>query len=182
MEAGRTSAPAHDGMSSGIELQGVIWRMRADLERLVAEAGPTRMELPNLVGDWTLKNIIAHLTAWRWWTVARMEAAVQGLAPVPTWTSDLDEEKEGDTDRINQQFYEANRDHPVADILRDSRATLDRLEVAILALPDADLFTPQHYPWLGDYPLAVIITSSAEHLREHNEEATAALLARDERR
>jgi hypothetical protein len=178
VEAEQQGVPAHDGMSSGVELQGVIWRMRAEFERLVAEAGPTRMELPGLVDEWSLKEIVAHLTAWRWWTVARMEAAVRGTAPVPPWTSDLDEEKEDDIDPINQQFYEANRDLSVAVILRDSRATLDRLEAAILALPDADLFAPGRYSWLGEYPLAAIITGSAEHLREHDEEATAALVAR----
>jgi acetyl esterase/lipase len=168
---------AHEGMSSGVELQAVIWRMRADLERLVAEAGPVRIEVPGLVGEWSLKEVIAHLTAWRWWTVARLEAAVGGTAPVPPWASDLDEEREGDTDRINRQFHEASRNLSVADVLCDSRATLDRLEAAILALPDADLFTPGRYPWLGEYPLALVVTSSAEHLREHDEEAMAALRA-----
>jgi hypothetical protein len=181
MEAERNGAQAHEGMSSGVELRAVIGGMRADLERLVAEAGPTSMESPDLVGGWSLKEIIAHLTAWRWWSVARMEAAVQGTTPVPPWQGDLDEETDEGTDRINRQFNEASRDLSVADVLRDSRATLDRLEAAILALSDADLFAPGRYAWLGEYPLAAVITGSAEHLREHDEEATAALLARDER-
>src|SRR5262245_138168 len=151
MEAERSGASAHDGISTGVELQGVVWRMRADLERLVAEVGPARMEVPNLVGEWSLKEIVAHLTAWRWWTVARMEAAVQGTAPVPPWSDEFDEEREGDVDRINRWFHEVSRDLPVADILRDSRATLDRLEAAIQALSDAELFAPGRYSWLGEY-------------------------------
>jgi hypothetical protein len=181
VEAEQQGVLSHDGMSSGVELQGVIWRMRAEFERLVAEAGPARMETRDLVGEWNLKEIVAHVNAWRWWTVARMEAAVQGAAPVPPWTSDLDEEREEDIDGINEQFNEANRDRSVIDILGDSRATLDRLEAAVIALSDADLFTPGRYSWLGEYPLAAIITSSAEHLREHDEEATAALAAREHR-
>lgn len=174
----QAGALAHEGMSTGVELQAVIWHMRADLERLVAEAGPTRLELPDLVGGWSLKEIIAHLTAWRWWTVARVEAAVRGTNPVHPWSSDLDEETEEGTHRINQQFHEANRAKSVAEVLRDSRANLDRLEAATLALSAAELFTPGRYSWLGEYPLAAVITSSAEHLREHDEEATAALHAR----
>jgi hypothetical protein len=177
MEAERNGALMHDGMSTGVELQAVIWRMRADLERLVAEAGPARMEVTNLVGGWSLKEIVAHLTAWRWWSVARMEAAVQGKSPVPPWSDELDEEREGDVDRINSWFNEVSRDLSVADVLRDSRATLDRVEAAILALADVDLFTSGRHSWLGEYPLAAVVTGSAEHLREHDEEATAALEA-----
>lgn len=163
------------GDSSNVGLQGTLWRMRADLERIVATAGPGRMDEPGAMGDWTLKDVIAHLTAWRWWSVARLEGATRGEEPTPPWDPALSEERDDDTDRINQGFYEAARDQSVAEVLRDSRATLDRLEAAVLALPEADLLTPGRYPWLADYPLAAVITGSAEHLREHDEELAAFL-------
>jgi hypothetical protein len=179
MVAEQHGAHAHEGMSTGAELRAVVWHMRAGLERLTAEAGPTRMEVHDLVGEYSLKEIVAHLTAWRWWSVARMEAAVQGTTPVPPWPDALGEENDENVDRINQHFNDAGRTQSVAEVLRDSRATLDRLETAILALSDADLFTPGRYPWLGDYPLAAVITGSAEHFREHDEEAMAALRVRE---
>lgn len=164
-----------------IALQALLWRMRADLEALIAEAGPTRLDTPGAAGDWTVKDVIAHLTAWRWWSVARLEAAVSGSAPTPPWPADLDEEREGDVDRINAHFHALDRDRPAAEVLRDSRATFDRLEAALLAVPEADLFMPGRYRWLGMYPAAAIVTSSAEHLYVDHLPGLRAALARADR-
>lgn len=168
----------YEGMSSTAQLQAVLWRLRADLERFVAEAGPSRMELPGVAGDWSLKDVIAHLTFWRWWSVARLEAAMRDELPTPPWESGLDEENAADVERINQQAYAANHDRPVADVLRDSRATCDRLEAALLALPETDLFAPHRYTWLGEYPAAAIILGSAGHLFEEHAPAISVWLAR----
>jgi hypothetical protein len=157
-------APTYDGPSSTVQLRALLWRMRAATEQFVAEAGPNRLTLPGAAGYWTIRDVIAHLTAWRWWSVARLEGAVRDAEPTPPWDSALSEENEADIDRINQGFYEATRDQSIDELLRDSRATFDRLEAALLALPEADLFAPGRYPWLGGYPAAAIVTGSAEHL------------------
>ena len=185
------TAPTYDGPTSAVQLQALLWRMRAETERLVAEAGPSGLERPaagpsrpEIVGageQRTIRDVIAHLTAWRWWSVTRMEGAVRDEEPTPPWGGDLDEEQRSDTDRINRQFHEATRDQPLGDVLRDSRATFDRLEAALLALPEADLFAPDRYPWLGGYPAAAIITGSAEHLFTDHVAGIVTALARGER-
>lgn len=155
--------------------------MRADLERLVAEAGPSRMELPGVAGDWTLKDIIAHLTAWRWWSVSRLEAAVRNEEPVPPWAGNLDEATEDNVDQINEQFYQASRRQSVVEVLRDSRATLDRLEGAVMALSHEELFEKGRYHWLEGYAAADIILGSFGHLFEDHEMAINLFLARGSR-
>ncbi len=187
MESERGTGSAHDEVSSDVssevsstvQLQALLWRMRADLERFVAEAGPTRMALPGAAGDWTLSDVVAHLTDWRWWSVTRLEAAARDVVPTPPWGDDLDENDDDDIDRINERFHAASRDRPVATVLRDSRATLDRLEAALLALPEADLFAAGRYPWLGDYPASAIVTGSAAHLYDEHEPAIIDFLARN---
>ena len=160
------------------ELLAILWRMRADLERLVAEAGPLRLEQPGALDDWSIKDVIAHLTGWRWWSVARMEAAATKRPPTPPWSGGLDENDEGATDQINQQFYQANRDRPVAEVLGDSRATFDRLEAAIAALSDAELFEAGRYPWMGQYNNAAIVLGTALHLWEDHYPSLSFFLAR----
>lgn len=155
------------------ELQALLWQMRADLEQLIAEIGPARMDQPGAMGEWTYKDMVAHLTDWRWWSVERLEGALQNEEPSPPWGGEWSED--ADIDRINQQFYEAARGKSLAEVLSDSRATLDRLESALLAIPDADLTTINRYPWLPNYPAAAIITGSVGHLREHAEQARLAL-------
>jgi hypothetical protein len=152
-----------------VELQAILSWMRADLGRLIAEAGPTRMDLPGAAGDWTLKNVIAHLTFWRWWSVRRLEAAVRDQVPVPPWDARLDENVPAVVDRINQQAYEATRDRSIAEVLRDSQETFDRAEAALLALSETDIFEPNRYLWLGGAPVAAIVHGSAGHLREHKQ-------------
>lgn len=161
-----------------VQLQALLWQLRADTERLIAEAGPTRLEIPGAMGAWTLKDALAHLSAWRWWSVARMEAAARDEAPSPPWGTDLDEANGDDIDPINQRFYEASRDLSVAAVLADSRATFDRLEAAFLALPEADLFTPGRFSWLRDDCAAAIVTSSAGHLYEEHDPDIRAFLDR----
>lgn len=167
--------PTYTGPTTRAGLQAIIWGMRADLETIAAEAGPLRMGQPGAMGDWTVKDCIAHLAAWRWWSVTRLDGAARGVEPEPPWPPELDEDRPGDVDRINGRFYAAARDLPAADVLRDSRATLDRLEAALLALTEADLFAPDRFSWLHGYPAAAIITSSAIHLEEHRGPALVAL-------
>ncbi|HEX7101075.1 MAG TPA: hypothetical protein VF201_00395, partial [Nitrolancea sp.] len=76
------------------------------------------------------------------------------------------------------QFYAANRGRSVVDVLADSRATLDRLEAATLALSEADLFDKKRYPWLDGYAPADVIFGSAEHLFVDHVPGIEAFLAR----
>jgi hypothetical protein len=167
--------PTYTGPTTRAGLQALIWGMRADLEALVAEAGPGRLAQPGAMGDWSLRDCIAHLTAWRWWSVTRLEAVPGGATPTPPWTGDHDEGTSAGADAINEQFQAAARGQSDAAVLRDSRATLDRMEAALLAVPEGILFAPGHFPWLHGYPIAAIITGSAEHLAEHRGPALAAL-------
>ncbi len=167
-----------DMLSTKEELLAILWRMRADIERFAAEAGPGRMEVPGVAGDWSLKDVIAHLNAWRWWSVARMEGALRNEEPRPIWVADVDEWEEGNVDQINEEFFESSRQKSVLDVLRDSRATFDRLEDAIMALTDEQLFESGRYAWLEGYPVSAIVLGSAGHLFEDHERDINLFLSR----
>ena len=57
---------------------------RAGWETLLSEVGEARMEQPGAAGDWTFKDVVAHLNGWRKRTVDRLQAASRGEAPPPT--------------------------------------------------------------------------------------------------
>ena len=50
-----------------------VRRERADWERLLAEVGEARMEEPGPMGQWTFKDLQAHLTAWQRHGLAPLE-------------------------------------------------------------------------------------------------------------
>ncbi|MDI3341227.1 MAG: ClbS/DfsB family four-helix bundle protein [Sphaerobacter sp.] len=158
------------------QLLDAVRAVRADLEQLVAAAGAERMTEPGASGPWTFKDVIAHLTGWRWRSVARMEAAAYGGVPASPWPSHLD--PDAAVDEINQLIYATNRDRPVADVLRDSRETFDRLEAALAAVPEADLFDPHRFAWLNGWPLAAVVEGMREHFAVDHAPAIRAWLAR----
>lgn len=151
--------------------------LQADIEGVVAAAGPARMEQPGSFGDWSCKDVLTHLTGWRELTAARLEAGFGDAAPLVPWPASLDEDR--DIDAINAWFYESNRATPLDAVLADSRETFERCERAIAALPEDALFTPDHFPWLAGYALGpAVVRGTLEHFHEDHEPEIRAWLAR----
>ncbi len=164
-------------LNSRAALLDAVRGLREELERVVAEAGEARMEQPGSFGEWTFKDLIAHLTGWRQTTAARLEAGLHREEPVFPWPAQLDEE--ADLDEINRWFFETNRDKPLAAVLRESRETFERVERAIAALPEADLLQPGRFPWLGGAALGpAVVRGTLGHYHEEHEPDIRAWLAR----
>jgi hypothetical protein len=117
-------------------------RIRADRQvwrDLVAEVGRDRMLEPGPMGDWTFKDMAAHLAAWRNARIPMIEAIGRGEPiPPPPWPAELD-----DDDPINAWFRERDRDKPLDDVIADYDASFERLAAAIESLPDAVAHDPQ---------------------------------------
>jgi hypothetical protein len=151
------------------QLIELIRQERADWEALLAEVGETRMEQPGVAGAWTFKDIAAHLTAWRQRSISRLWAAQRGERPAPApWAADV--EPSDDFDPANQWIYRANRDRPLADVLRESRESLLQLEGAAQALSEQDLTDPQRFAWMEGTSLSEsILGNSMDHFHEDHE-------------
>jgi hypothetical protein len=152
--------------------------LRADIEGVVREAGERRAVQPGAFEELSLKDVVAHLNGWRQLSAARLEAALAHGEPAMPWPGALDEDH--DLDAINRWFYETNRDKSLAEIMNDSRDTFERCERAIIALPEADLFTAGRFPWLGEYVLGpAVVSGTLQHFHEDHEAEIRAWLARD---
>src|SRR5262249_36902772 len=95
-------------------------------------AGPARMDQPGVTGPWSMKDVVAHLTSWNRYLVARLQAAQRGdpEPPLP-WPAHLQHE-----DDINAWIYEVNRGRAVRDVLAESQQVFQQLVAVIEALPD----------------------------------------------
>jgi hypothetical protein len=153
-----------------------IQRERAAWEALLADVGESRMTQPGAAGDWTFKDVAAHLTAWRQRGVNRLKAAQRGEQPTPApWIA---AGVPAEDDPINDWIYRANRDRPLADVLRESRESLEQLETAAQALSEQDLIDPQRFPWMEGTSLGVsIFGNSMDHFHEDHEPELRAWLA-----
>lgn len=154
-----------------------IRELRDAIDALAAEVGEERAVEPDVFDGLSFKDVIAHLNGWRQLTAARLEAGLTGEAPSPPWPAHLDEDH--DLDAINRWYFETYRDASLADVLAESRDTLERSARAIAALPDAALFDPGHFDWLGDVALGpAVVDGTLEHFYVDHEPEIRAWLAR----
>src|SRR3954452_13057663 len=108
-----------------------IEQARTTWEELVDQALKTDVNRPGATGDWTFKDVGAHLNDWREWTVIRLEAAVDGVAPVPPWPDNLSEETEAGVQAINDWFYARDQSRSLDEILAETRGQFRRLRAAV---------------------------------------------------
>jgi hypothetical protein len=151
-------------------------------EALLGEIGPQRMEQPGVNGDWSMKDLVAHLAGWNRWLLVRVQAAVRGEAePPPPWPAHLQED-----DQINAWIYQAARERPARQVLDDSRDILQQILAVLEALPeDVRIEELQdgetiHMVWLGDQRFAA--GDFFAHFHDDHEADVLAWLARPEDR
>ncbi len=138
-------------MESSVSKAQLLEELRAEnaqWEALLQDIGEEHMTQP-MAADWSIKDVVAHLTGWRRRTVARLQAALRhGPEPAPFWPAHLQT-----NDEINAWMYAADRDHPLADVLRDSRDTFEQLVDTLAAFPEAELRDLTRLLWLEGEPI-----------------------------
>lgn len=108
-------------------------------DRLVEAVGPENMEIPGAMGDWTFKDLAAHINGWRESSLNRLESDLTSAPRQEPWPSSIDRD---DYDKVNDWLHEQNRDRPISEVLTDTRALSNRLRALITAIPEEKLFDP----------------------------------------
>ena len=144
-------------------------------EAFLDQIGLERMDQPGVNGDWSIKDLVAHLTGWQPRLNASMQAAARGEPePPPPWPAHLQTD-----DDINAWIYESNRGHSVQEVLDESRDVFQQLLAVIEGLPeDVRIEEEWHLVWLGDkrFPAGEFF----DHYRDDHEPDVRAWLARVE--
>jgi hypothetical protein len=144
---------------------------QSEWEALLQDIGEENMTQP-AVADWSIKDIIAHLTGWRRRTVQRFQAALDHqLAPPTPWPAELDTD-----DEINAWIYAKSSDRSLADVLQDSRDVFAQLVETLDGFPEAELLDPERFPWLEGEPLTAAALFG--HFHEEHEPDMRAWLQR----
>jgi len=143
-------------------------RMEHDfLLRALAGLTPDEMAVPGVVGEWSIKDILAHVTVWEQRFLGWLDAADRGETPErpePGYTWD-------DTDALNERDFRANQGRALAEIWVDFERSYAQMVERTIALPDDVLLTPAYYAWTEDWPLWRYLDANAgEHYREHAEQ------------
>jgi hypothetical protein len=125
------------------------------LEQLLSELSPQQMIQPGIVGEWSVKDVLAHLLEWQRMVLKWYAAGVQGkVIPVPAeglnWAQ---------IPLLNQRIYEAYCDTPLADIQKQFRASHKKMLNTIQGLSDEELFTRGRYAWTKNNTLGTYFVS-----------------------
>jgi hypothetical protein len=154
------------------QLQSDLRDEQAHWEALLQDIGEDHMTQQGVAGEWSIKDIVAHLTAWRRRTVGRFQAALHHEpTPPPFWPAHLQTD-----DEINAWIYAANRYRPLAEVLRESRDVFDQLADTFDAFPEAELLDPTRFLWLEGEPLTAAALFG--HFHEEHEPDMRAWLDR----
>jgi hypothetical protein len=138
---------------------GKIQSGRAQWDTLLADIPQARMTSPGVAGDWSIKDIIAHIA----WHEQQMVGVLQAHAFVGSdlWNLPLDQR--------NAAIYEQNRQRPLDDVLTEARRVFQQLAGLLELLTDDDLNDPSHFPGMPPtwQPWDVIAGNTYKHYQQH---------------
>jgi hypothetical protein len=141
-------------------------RLLADIERehrLLAQTftglSAAALSTPGVVGEWSVKDLLAHLTAWeqmflRWYRAGQRGETPAVPAPGYTWR---------DLHALNDSLYRRSRRRQATAVLTDFALSYAQVLGAVTAMPEADVLAPARYPWLGDGNLYGYIQANTSH-------------------
>ncbi len=161
-----------DHILAGLREQYAQWV--ALLDRLTESQLTTPLE----AGEWSIKDIVAHLWAWQQRTIARNEAARANREPIfPEWPAGIDPDAEGSADMINAWIYASYHDQSWASIYHKWQTGFQRFIETAEEISERDLLESDRFAWLNGYSVALVILASYEHHLEHYEKLQAWLQA-----
>jgi hypothetical protein len=140
----------------------VIERLHAERRRLEANLARLNREdivRPDTMGEWSFKDVLAHLAHWEafwpdWIAASRRGEEVETPAPGLTWK---------DLHILNQRIYEEHCDQPLDDVLEYFRSTHTQFMALTESLTDEEVLTPGFYAFTGGGSLYDWLNAYAAH-------------------
>ncbi len=149
------------------DLLASIRRERDALDAAIARVGDARLTEATLEGERSVKDVLAHISAWEKICMAlvRNNQPLQAPAPGETGAS---------SDPINEKVFEDNRSRPAAEVLAESQRTYGELVAMVESMSEEQLTAVLGAGQEGaeDSPpaAAIIRGNSDEHYREHTDQ------------
>ncbi len=132
---------------------------RTTLERLLATLSPAELLERGVVGEWSAKDVLAHLADWEahmlvWLAAARRGEAVPGPEPGLSWRQ---------LKEFNRRIYEAHRDEPLAAVLATFREAHLRFLAMVAAMPEEEMLARGRYALTAGDALYDWLVQYAQH-------------------
>ena len=137
----------------------------AALEEILTPLDDTQMTTAGVNGDWSIKDIMAHITSWHHRLLDRLHAAMRNEKPTLPAIS-TDEEMH----MLNEQFYQENKSRPLSEVLNDFHTSYRQIVELVQSMNEEDLIDPQRFAWMRGDPLWYLVAGDTyEHYLEHSQ-------------
>ena len=151
------------------ELIANIEHEREQLNAVLAQVPAGRMTEPGVAGDWSVKDLLAHLAVWASRAITIMFQAERGSKlQVPQYAA-------LDWADLNEKDYEMQKERPLDRVMADFNGVHNQLIKRLQAWSDESaLFDAKRFPALAGTALANwVLSNSAEHDAEHRAQIEA---------
>ncbi len=149
------------------ELIEAIDREYSQLHTLIANMSASQMTEDGLVGTWSAKDVLAHLTEWQqmalgWYRAGLKNQMPQLPAPGYKWRQ---------TPELNDAIYQKHRTRSLKAVRDGFYKSHAEIVQVIQALPNETLFGRNQYEWTGNNTLGTYFVSatSSHYLWARNE-------------
>ena len=142
--------------TSKSDLLAAIEKERGALETLLELLTPEQMTDPGVVGEWSVKDVLAHLVEWEQMVLGWHATGLRGETPempAPGF-------KWNQTPQLNQQIYEKHRERPLDEVLERFRASHQEILGVIRGLSNEEMFTTGHFAWTKKNTLGTYLVSA----------------------
>lgn len=138
------------------DMLGRLQTERRRLEATLALVPRSRMEEPNVVPGWSVKDVLAHLADWEahmpvWVEASRRGEPPEDPEPGVTWK------------QLNQVIYARHRLQPVDAVLEYFHTTHRQFMAMVTAMPDDEMLVPGYYAFTGKVAIWDWLKGYANH-------------------
>jgi len=153
-------------LTTKTELIDLIQSERQRLLAAIEGLSDAELTRPGQNGELSVKDTLAHSTAWEQECLGWYRAGLRGEMPERP-----NPDNQGEVDRWNRALFEKYRNRPLAEVRAAFEQSYRDLMASIERMTEGELFTPGRYEWTDDEPLvAYLRANSDEHYTEHTAE------------
>ena len=146
------------------ELISTLTGSRQQILNLLEGFSPEQMEIPGVIEQWSLKDLLVHLTRWEAESVKLLWQAKQGKRPTTVHFN------QNGIDSINERWYHESKSRSIDMVWKDFVAVREQTLRRVKDFSEDELDNPQAYDWLDGRALwEWIAGDSYKHEAEHAE-------------
>ena len=144
------------------EILAALKKRREELLNAIEDLSQEALLESGVVGEWSVKDLLAHISAWEAELIKLLWQVQQGQRPSSAHFSNKS------VDELNAIWHQESLSRPLDRVMADFQAVRRQTARRVEAFSDKDLNDSKLYSWLKDQPLwEWVAGDSYEHEAEH---------------